>query len=375
MLTWAREYRGLSIEDAAERLLIEVETLAALEAGVTKLNLTQFRRYSEKLRIPLATLLRQTPPPLPPTPLDFRTFSGARPSLGFDVRLAISYAYTVEQNILELVDAHAAPRRGELPVVGLGADPDRAGERERQRLGVSAEAQLSWQWGDAFRNWRTILEGAGVYVLQQKFDLEDCRGFTVFRNPDAPIIMLNKAEQYDSAKIYSLLHEYAHLLLRQPGLSDLGEKHPVEAFCNRFAAGFLMPRSLLKEVLPYWPDSPVDWDRDLIAHYARRIKVSQQALALRLEQLGLAPAGFFARLVGQQKVSDSRSSPGGNYVSTQVSEVGYRFTTAVLNAADADRITTAEAAEMLSLAPKHFGMLKDRLDRQLADVGFGAVHY
>lgn len=381
MLRWAREFRGLSLEQAAAKLAFEVEELEALETGEATLNLTQFRRYSEKLRIPLATLLRQTPPPLPPMPLDYRTFEGRQPTLGFELRLAISYAYTIEQNILELVEAKAAPPRPYLPNVELGPDPAADGERERLRLGITAGMQLGWQWADAFRTWRTIVEGAGVYVLQQKFDLEDCRGFTIFRDPGAPIIMLNKSEQYDPAKIYSLIHEYAHLLIRHPGLSDLTDAHPVEAYCNRFAAGFLMPASLLQAVLPYWPDKPIEWDFSWLAQWARRIKVSQQALALRLEQLRAAPLGYYKRLLAHQQsfaeLRVSRDGSGGNYVSTQVSEVGYRFTRTVLNASDADRITPSEASEMLALSPRHFGVIFDRLNEQFANAnaGVGDLHY
>lgn len=370
LLTWAREFRGLSVEEAAERLSITAEEIRAFEGGAP-LNLTLFRRYAERFRIPLATFLRHTPPPTPPAPVDFRTYDGRAATLSFDARLAISYAYTVEQNILELVEANAAPPTPILPRLSLKSDAAEAGERERRRLGIGHAAQLTWQAGEAFRLWRTIIEGAGVYVLQRKFELEDCKGFTIFREQNAPLIMINKTESYDPAKIFTLVHEYAHILLRQPGISDLNDRNPVEAYCNRFAAGFLMPRALLMEMLPYWPDEPVQWSFHDIGHWARRLKVSQQALALRLEQLGVAPVGFYQLLLEQQAHAGTREGEGGNYVSTQVSEIGYRFTQAVLNAEDAARISASEASEMLDLAPRHFAVVKDRLDEQFINVGAG----
>lgn len=371
MLVWARELRGLTVEEAAEKLDLDVEKLLALEDGTAKLNLTQYRNYAQKLRIPLGTLLRRTPPPVPPLPRDFRTFEGRGPTVGFETRLAISYAYMIEQNVLELVEAEAAPPTPFLPKIRLAQDPAMAGEQERMRLGVTAAKQLGWSGEQAFRCWRTIIELSGVFVLQQKFELDDCRGFTIFRDANVPIIMLNKNERFDTAKSFTLAHEYCHLLLRQPGLSDLSDGNNVEAYCNRFAGGFLMPRTLLMEILPFWPDEAVMWDFGLIATLARRLKVSQQALALRLEQVGVAPKGFFARLVIDQALRQAGGN-GGNYNSTQVSEIGYRFASLVLGAAEARHIGSAEASEMLAIAPRYFAELKERLDQQFINVGAGA---
>ena len=376
LLVWARKHRGLSVDEAAEKLSVTPEEVLALESGAAKLNLTMFRRYSERFRVPLATLLRQTAPPPPVKPRDFRTTDGRPAKLGFEALLAVSYAETVEHQILELVDAHAAPAAPVLPRLSLGEDAAVAGERERQRLGVSVARQFGWSTDEAFRMWRTLIEGVGAYVLQRKFALDDCKGFTLFRDPNAPIIMLNKSETYEPAKIFTLVHEYAHLLLRQPGISDLNDANPVEAFCNRFAAGFLIPRGALMELLQNWPDEPVEWARGKVTDWARKLKVSQQALALRLEELGLAPAGFYGRLIAQQQHVLRTDAEGGNYVLTQVSEVGYRFTNAVLDAEDAAKISTVEASDMLAIAPRHFGVIKDRLEQQFATagVGVGGVH-
>lgn len=302
-------------------------------------------------------------------PMDFRTVEGREATLGFDVRLAISHAYTIEQNILELVDADAAPPTPVLPHIGLRENASEAGERERRRLGIGGVTQLAWPSDEAFRNWRTIIEGTGVYVLLKKWDRSDCLGFTIYRDRNAPIIVINKADEYEPVRTFTLIHEYAHLLLRQPGISDQNDANPVEAYCNRFAGGFLMPRAVLAEILPYWPERPVEWTLDQIREWARRLKVSQQALALRLEQLGVAPQGYYERLVEMQRLRPR--TPGGNYNNTQVNELGDRFTSTVLSAENQRLITRSEAAEILDLAPRYFDGVREQIGRQLARVGAG----
>lgn len=369
LIVWAREHRGLSLNEAAEKLSIEPAILSRLEAGEVPLNLTLYKRISDRLRIPRAALLRRTPPNVPPMPRDYRTIAGRTPGVQFDTRLAIDYARTIEQNILELVDAGVSPAAPALTRVVLSENPSEAGERERDRIGISAATQLAWNFTEAANNWRSVIENVGVYVLLQKFDLDDCRGFTVFDNANAPIIVLNKNERYDPARIFTLVHEYCHLLLRQPGISDLSDTNPVEAFCNRFSAGFLMPRSALRAVLPIWPNTPVEWDYDDIRTWARKFKVSQQALALRLEELNVAPNGFYARFAATQHRDNRPEASGGDQIATQMSEMGAGYLKAVITAKDSGDIATAEATEMMQIAPHHFGRIREQVNRRFGRIG------
>src|SRR5262245_31253661 len=90
VLRWAREFRELSEEDAADRLGLAVEDLRAYEAGERKPSLTVFENIAAKYRLPQATLFRRTPPKLRPEPTDFRTLEGRKPNFSFDFRVALS---------------------------------------------------------------------------------------------------------------------------------------------------------------------------------------------------------------------------------------------------------------------------------------------
>jgi Zn-dependent peptidase ImmA (M78 family) len=239
-------------------------------------------------------------------------------------------------------------------------------------LGITAVAQLGWRADQAFRNWRTVIENAGTFVTIKNFPLADCKGFTIFDHREAPIIVISKKERFDPARTFTLIHEYAHLLIREPGLSDHNERNPVEAWCNQFAGAFLMPRDTIRQLIGAWPNEPQEWTLDEIRNWARRLKVSQQALAIRFEALGLAREGFYARIRAQQgQAARLPEQDGGNYVNTQVNELGNRFTKAVLTAEQAHRIQVAEAAEILALKPIHFDRVRRQIDDQDLRVGFG----
>lgn len=376
LIIWAREHRGLEQSEAAKLLGVTAAELNELENG-QPLHLTMFRKISSTFRIPQATLLRRTRPKMAPMPRDFRSVGGRGPYIGLQTRFAIDYARTISSNVMELVESGIGPATPVLPHITRADDAAEAGERERDRLGIPVLNQITWKADDAFNNWRAIIERTGCYVLLQKFDLEECKGFTLYEEQNTPIIMISKAEEFDPAKIFTLIHEYCHLLLREPGLSDQNRENPVEAYCNRFAGAFLMPRNALRAILPQWPNHPVEWAREDIREWARQLKVSQQALALRLEDLGIAPSGFFSRIVaGQQRLARPKI-PGGNYVNTQAFEMGNRYALAVLNAVDRGQIGPSEAAEMTQLAPQHFERVRTQADSRFefaGAVGGGIPH-
>lgn len=370
VLVWAREYRGLMPDEAAAHLGMSVDELQAYESGERLPSLGTFERFANGYKLPQATLFRMTPPPEPPMPKDYRTLDGSGAVHSFEFRTALSHVRALQKTLRDLSEEDDEFLRPNLPVYYQSDDPWLQGEKERQRLGVEVEDQLAWRSGEEFRRWRAVLENIGIAIYLQKFNLGDCRGFSLFDDGNPPAIVINKTEDNIRARVFTLLHEYAHILIRQPGVSDQNPKHPVEAFCNRFAAAFLMPVEALRLLLPSWPNDPFEWEDSTIRYTASRLKVSQRALALRLEELGVAPEGFYRRHAWAVKARPKRrSSSGGSYIATRLSEVGGRYTSAVMSALDRRVIGPVQASEALGFSTDHFEKVRHSLDRhrELAD--------
>ena len=200
---------------------ITVAELEQLERGGKPLHLAMFRKISAALRIPGATPLRRTRPNIPAMPRDFRSIAGRGARIGLQTRFAIDYARTIAStSSVSLSKAASARRRQCFRTLPRGEDAAEAGERKRDRLGIPVLNQIAWPARDAFNNWRAIIERTGCFVLLQKFDLEECKGFALYDDQNTPVIMISKVEEFDPAKTFTLLHEYCHLLLREPGISD-----------------------------------------------------------------------------------------------------------------------------------------------------------
>jgi Zn-dependent peptidase ImmA (M78 family)/DNA-binding XRE family transcriptional regulator len=360
VLIWARKFRALSPDEAADAIGIARQELDDFESEKRKPTLTKFEKMAAVYKLPLATLFRRTPPPEPPKLSDFRTFEGEPPRASFEFLVALSNVRSLQATLRILRSEDENFHRAVLREYTFDRDPFEQGEAERQAIGITIQNQLDWG-SDGFRHWRAVIEGLGIAVYLQKFDLADCRGCAILDDGGVPAILINKAEESDNARTYTLIHEYAHLLVRRPGISDLNRRNPIEAWCNRFAAAFLMPLVALRRVLPFWPDGPQDWHDGIIREAARQLKVSAQALAIRLEELNKAPAGMNKRFI----VTMKPTKPGQvSYVTRHLSEIGGRYTASVIGALDREVIDAVHASQALALKPTSLDDARAYVNRQ-----------
>ena len=364
VLQWARDFRRLSEEEAAIKLGVTVEYLRALESGGETPSLTMFEKIAAQYQLPQSTLFRRTRPKNPPEPADYRTLGGERPNKTFELSVAISRARMLLTQLQRVSEDDAEYRGPILPHLRIAGDASELGERERERLGIDYSEQKKWgSSAEAFRQWRRLIERQGVNVFMEKFPLADCRGFTLHDTGRPPCIVVNKDEEFDVARIYTLVHEYCHLLVRKPGISDENPTNPVEAFCNRFAAGFLMPKNALRQLLPYWPNEPVEWSGSEIAEWAKQLKVSRRALAIRLEELGLAPQGFnkqfaYTPTTTKKKREGEIKIPAAT---TRLNEVGSNYASVVIGAFDRRAITLADAVAAFGLTPRQIETVREAI--------------
>ena len=370
VLKWAREYRGLDEAAASEKLGISLADLQAYEAGTRKPTVSIFERFASRYKLPQATLFRSTRPNVPDALVDFRTVGGGKSKESFEYKIVLSEVrgFLSELKRISLEDEEFSTPK--LPEYSPADDPAELGMKERARLGVGINAQISWLGGEGFKRWRAVIEKQGVSVFLKKYPYTDSRGFSLFEDPATPGIVINKNEETDAARSFSLIHEYAHLLIRRPGISDHNPRNPVEAFCNRFAAAFLMPDAALRKLLPYWPNQPIDWSFGEVAAWAKKLKVSQGALALRLEQAKLAPEGFYARFNRPNTtVRTPRDAVQVNPITVRIFELGGNYQGAVLGAMDRGAISEITAVQALGLTEQYFDKVRANLTRQRALAG------
>jgi Zn-dependent peptidase ImmA (M78 family) len=185
-------------------------------------------------------------------------------------------------------------------------------------------------------------------------NVHEFRGFAM-GDRYAPLIFMNSSDA-NSAKIFTLIHELAHLWIAQSGISDIDldktSDNRTEKFCNSVSAEVLTPQD---EFLRFW-DFHVSIGENC-SKEASLFRVSTFVTARRAHDLGLVDAGTFYDYYRQESENfeqirqhrrDQQTGGGSYYANVRVRN-GSRFSSAVISSALEGRIPYREAAMLLNI--------------------------
>jgi Zn-dependent peptidase ImmA (M78 family) len=375
VLKWARESIGASLDLAAQRAGVTTERVAAWEAGDAEPTVAKLRTLAKLYQRPLAIFF------LPEPPLDFDALRDFRKlpdqeDHTWSRPLHKIFRRAVEQQevFADLQEAEGEAIVVNVPAVSLDDEPEQAAAVAREALGVSLQTQFSWrQPDDAFAGWLQAVENLGVLVLRTSdVPTAEMRGFSLGSGP-VPIIVIN-ALDWPRGQVFTLLHEFAHVMLREGGLCNLlepdtGITRRVEMFCNAVAGAIIMPADsfLDNEVLS--PPAVREWDDDVLSQLSQRYGASQEAVLRRLVTLNRASMDFYlARRAEylqayidarQDERTRRRESPGGPPPHRMaIRDRGRPYVRLVLDAYYRDLISPSNLSRLLSLKLKHLGNLE-----------------
>ena len=258
ILKWARESSKYSLEDAARKLGISDSKtttaalkLAAYEEGVKEPSRSLLIRMSKQYHRPLLTFYLDQPPEIGDRGEDFRTLPDDIKEIEnahVDVLIRDIKARQVtvretlidadEGNPLSFVGTHKADGGIEQVVKTI---------RETLLLDID-DYRGQPNHREAFRLLRKHVEMAGIFVIlrgnlgshHSDIDVTVFRGFAL-SDDIAPFIVINDRDA-ESAWSFTLLHEMAHIILGETGISGAFAEKEIEKFCNEVASEFLLPR-------------------------------------------------------------------------------------------------------------------------------------
>lgn len=382
LIKWARETAGFSIADAAARLNISEEQLATFEKidADDAPSIPQLRKMATLFKRPLAVFFMAEPPTGFQVLRDLRRLPGSgmrhySPALQMEIRasnerreLALELASEIDEQYPKFELA-----------ASLDENPEIVGARIRSALGVTDQLQLSWKDADgraSFNAWRTRIEDAGALVFQTTtFLTEEASGFAIAAD-NLPVIAVNRKDAV-TRRTFSLLHEFAHLMLRVSGVSDSQtdaarppEDQRIEVFCNHVAAAALMPKSTIladARVVAHGERSN-NWRDAEIADLARSFGVSREALLRRLLTFNRTTNEFYTLKRAQynaeyaaNRAREKEKPPKEmkrNMPVETVSNFGRPLVRMLLGNYYQDRLTLSAVSGFLNLKVKHIPKLE-----------------
>jgi Zn-dependent peptidase ImmA (M78 family)/DNA-binding XRE family transcriptional regulator len=377
ILKWARERIGLDPDVAAKKIGVTKDKLTSWEKGKKRPSVKQLYTLAEKYSQPPAVFYLSEIPADEPLPHDFRQVSDIPGYLDPALIKEIRRVQRLREEALGLLEEFGEKGLRSYPSVKLSEDPEEVSEKLREALKVSLREQFDWRDNSiARKTWTEKIEQLGILVFSsERINLNIFRGVSI-GGAGIPVILLN-GQDSDAGRIFTLLHELAHLAINSAGVcipldSPLDEKtidSKTEFFCNRVASATLMPkRVLLEESEVNTADRKTEWPEDKLSPLALRYSVSQEAMLLRLLELGKTnQSHYFARRKEFYKeyelyrVRKKEKSAPVPYKYRVLNRIGRAYAKLVLNALYEDLITTADVASLTGINLKHMGPVEEEL--------------
>ena len=366
LLVWARETAGYSVDDAAAKLGVKPEKLEAIEKGDPAPSFALLKKAADVFKRPLAVFFLPQAPERQTVVHDFRLQPGVSqrpyaPRLNAEIRQArlhredaLELAHEVEHEMTPFL--HAATMDEATPAVAA---------RVRQFLGITLEQQAAFRRAeDALKAWKDAVERQAVLVFEtSRIPEEEMSGVSLPADL-LPIIILNGGDKH-ARRIFTLLHELTHLLLRQGGVCDMAQVDDntqdgrVEAFCNSVAGNALVPASALEDLLT--GRGVRDWTLEELGEIAQHFSVSRYVIILRLLEIGRASQKHSRKIAAdltteyqRQKEREREKSAGGPSPAVMaVRNLGRPYVRLVLDAYAQDRIGLSTASDYLGVKLRH----------------------
>lgn len=257
---------------------------------------------------------------------------------------------------------------GDKPVAKIGKaslieDPEVVAARERDRFSISINDQLNFKGDyDAFNNWREALEHLNILVLQARIPPEEARGFSLLDHLLPTIIV--SISDYIRARIFTLFHEYAHLLLGTSGIclpheapEEDASKYEIERFCDHFAGALLVPKHALlqDENVKQIIRTTNSVDDNLLYEIAGRFRVSKEVVLRRLLYCKFITIGQYKGELANLYARKREKGKGFGLPPAKrcVAESGRLFISLALEAKEREIVTYSDLSDYLSIKVRH----------------------
>ena len=250
---WLCGSSGFTSSEISKRIDVSERIVQSWCEGVQKpvIPLTKVEQLSEMFKRPLAAFLLAQPPEEPNLPKDFRRHPDSDSGYSKELLLVIRKARRMQEIHHELTDNLHISSKVPLKTKTLKDDPEKVAQQERERSGIRVSGDTAGMSPvKAFDSWREWLESQNISVLKIRMPVDDARGFSL--TDGEPYVIVVSSSDADRARLFTLFHEYAHILLNMPvvcnqGDGDLDEYAGVERWCNHFAGAFLAPGNEIED--------------------------------------------------------------------------------------------------------------------------------
>lgn len=383
VLKWCREQTGYSISEVVEKINISdtkatskkeavsaVQKLEKWENGKDVPSYTVLQKLASFYKRPLLTFFMPNPPVVQNKLVDFRTLDSlphGKDSPEF-AKLKRQIFY-LQESLSDLQKNDNASRLDFINSVSVNTNIFQFVQNIRQRLSFSYDEQRAYKKDEElFSVLREKIEDLGVYVVIrgsfEKIPLDEFRGIAI-TDEYAPLILINGRDSV-VARTFSMLHELAHIFLGISSESNYQQiRDPKEAFCNKFAAEFMMPTEEVNRIFPNRiEETSASVIMNTLSLEAKKHNVSMMTLLYRLSDVGKISSAMVRQIENtiKSRVKEKRETQEGGPDRNKIDKLylGDKVISTVLNARDAGTISDSSASALLNVKEYRFDRIRPK---------------
>ena len=364
---------GDAAASAGTELWMKFPQLQEWINGEKKPTVNQLADFAKAVHIPFGFFFLDELPAIKNTIPLFRTSSTqAHFDYSYELRESIN---SIQKRQNWLVDYLLSEQYEELPFVGRF-------NTNQSYITIANDIrkvlQLPVNWSQFLQDKDAALkyliqkaENAGIYVAingvlgnsAKNLNPEEFKGF-VLSNKYAPYIFIN-GKDYAAAKIFTFMHELAHIWLDKSAALDIERLQPAntetEKLCDAVAGELLVNKDVL---MVEW--KKVEKRANPLDYLERFFKVSKVVIARRLLDLGIFTKREFFAFYNEYKAywdnkKESDDGGGGSFYNNQPYRVGIKFFETVTAATASGKLLFTDAYKLTSLYGSTFNKFKDHL--------------
>lgn len=349
VLDWALNTTDLTAEQIEEQ--IEKFQLQKWRTGEKEPTINQIQSFAKALHIPFGHLFLKTPPKEDNPALAFRTIENrpAKMSRGF-------------QEVIQRMQTRQEWMRDELIETG---------ETSRSLVGKFSKEKRTDNIVDYindtmnfselrkirnidtfYRNLKYTISSQNIMVMQdgvvngnsrRSLNIEEVRAFVLI-DDYVPLIFLNTKDA-KVAKIFSLLHEFVHILRGSDEVLSEERQTKEERFINKVVEKVLMPEEEFKN----------KFELSDISKSARLFHVSIYTAGIRAKNLNIITQKELEEIMQIPHYIPKKDKGGkADYYNTVLSKVDPVFMGKIIDSYNSRRTSTTEAANLMGVSLKSF---------------------
>lgn len=356
-----RRNKPIPIEAIAKKLEISVDEYKDIEKHGKELDQNTAQKLAGMYGRNWTVFLLNEAPAKPNYDEDHRTIANQKTGLGYKTYEALEEADYLIDFVVNISDEG----ENKIPVFTTKLSPKEMAESFRKATGLSVKNQPDFKsTGEAIKYWIAKLSNLDINVASYQLGEDDgIRALSLYRKSKGMIVL--NTDETDNGKIFSLMHELCHILLRNTGVCDLN-RSTVESYCNQFASEMLIPTSLFEELVEKYEVSAENADETAIK-IARRLRVSRLAILTRLLNAKVISPKLYDTLSAEEykKFNSLRQAKKARQERNKASDkpaminpyvvnkarIGNLFLGELFNAYHSGKITPFEAGKYLGFKP------------------------